>query len=270
VNEYLKLDNRAKVVKGSRNSLTVSREQSSDKKSEVISIRGELGVDSGEVVVYKSILDPALWAGWHLKEFLRQRGISFTGVVRSGKTPGTAKVLAQVKSKPIAAHVSDMMKFSNNYVAEILTKNLGVHVYGPPGTMDKGVGQLKEYLKGLGITDFEITSPSGLSRRNEMRAQDLFKVLSHLKSNFRVFPEYLSSMPIMGVDGTLKRRMGSSSALAQVRAKTGHLTGVNGLAGYLGKADEKQLTFVFLYNGSASEAAKAKELFDDIILKLLE
>jgi D-alanyl-D-alanine carboxypeptidase/D-alanyl-D-alanine-endopeptidase (penicillin-binding protein 4) len=77
-------------------------------------------------------------------------------------------------------------------------------------------------------------------------------------------------MPIMGVDGTLRRRMGQSNAMARVRAKTGHLTGVTGLAGYLGKDDESQLTFVFLYNGAASEAPKAQDLFDRIISRLLE
>lgn len=270
VTDYLKLDNKAKVVKGSRNNLAISRVPGVDKKSEVIMVRGEIGVDSKEVVVYKSIYDPALWSGYNLKEFLRQRGINVEGSVRVGKAPEKAAVLAQVKSKPLAAHVADMMKYSNNYVAEILAKNLAVHVHGAPGTMEKGLGQIKEYLRGMGITDFELTSPSGLSRRNEMRPVDIFKVLSHLKGNFKVFPEHLSSMPIMGVDGTLRRRMPSSGAFAQVRAKTGHLSGVAGLAGYLGKTDEQQLTFVFMYNGTATEAVKASELYDKIILKLLE
>lgn len=271
VNSYFGLVNKARVVKGGRNNLDIRRERSEDPKfTERIVVRGEIGVSSPEVVAYKAVSDPALWAGANLREFLRQRGITVKGALRLGKTPETAKVLAQVKSKPIAQHVADMMKYSNNYVAEILTKNLAVHVHGAPGTMEKGVEQLKEYLRGLGIQDFELTSPSGLSRRNRLRADDIFKVLSHLKSNFRIFPEYLSGLPIMGVDGTLRRRMPTSGAFAQVRAKTGHLNGVAGLAGYLGKTDEKQMTFVFLYNGTASEAVKAKDLFDQIILKLLE
>src|SRR5690606_36834225 len=145
-------------------------------------------------------------------EFLKQRGVTVAGSVRTAKTPAGAKVLAQVKSKPVAAHVTDMMKFSNNYVAEILTKNLAVHVQGAPGTMDGGVAIIKDYLRGMGITDFEVTSPSGLSRRNKMRPDDIVEVLSHVKGNFMVYPDFLSSMPILGVDGTLRRRVKSSGA----------------------------------------------------------
>ncbi len=262
VNSYLKLVNNTKTVSGNKNTITATR-----RNNEIV-VSGNIGTETPEVVIYKSVTEPDLWAGYNLREFLKQRGIAVSGEVKSGKMPASTKVLASAKSKPVSDQVRDMMKFSNNYVAEILTKNLSAQVTGGQGTMDKGVSILKEYVRSIGITDFDLFSPSGLSRKNALRPGDMFKILSHVKSNFKIFPEYLSSLPILGVDGTLKRRPGDSPVFARVRAKTGHLSGVSGLAGFLGREDEQQMTFVFLYNGTDSESPKSKDLFDRLLIAL--
>lgn len=262
VNSYLKLVNNTKTVSGNKNTISATR-----RNSEIV-VSGNIGSELGEVVIYKSVSEPDLWAGHNLREFLKQRGVTVTGEIKTGKTPSSAKVLAKAKSKPVADQVRDMMKFSNNYVAEILTKNLAAHATGNQGTMDKGVSILKDYVRSIGVNDFDLYSPSGLARKNAFRPGDLFKILSHVKSNFKIFPEYLSSLPILGVDGTLRRRPGDSPVFARVRAKTGHLNGVSGLAGYLGRDDEQQMTFVFLYNGTESESSKSKDLFDRLLIRL--
>lgn len=262
VNGYLKLINNTKTVSGNKNTISATR-----RNSEII-VSGNIGTETPEVVIYKSVSEPDLWAGHNLREFLKQRGISVTGDIKTGKAPSSAKVLAKAKSKPVADQVRDMMKFSNNYVAEILTKNLAAHATGGQGTMDKGVSILKDYVRSIGVNDFELFSPSGLARKNSFRAGDLFRILSHVKSNFKIFPEFLSAQPILGVDGTLRRRPGDSPVFARVRAKTGHLNGVSGLAGFLGREDEQQMTFVFLYNGTESESPKSKDLFDRLLIRL--
>jgi serine-type D-Ala-D-Ala carboxypeptidase/endopeptidase (penicillin-binding protein 4) len=268
---YLRVVNRAKTVKGNRSSLAFSRRPSSDKNFiEEIHVTGEIGKDSAEVNDYRGITQPDLWSGYNLKEFLKQRGIAVTGKIRVGKAPATSKTLADVKSKPVADQVRDMMKYSNNFVAETLTKNLSVHASGAPGTMPGGIEITKKYLRDIGVTDFELTSPSGLSRRNLFFPNDIFKVLSHVKQDFRIYPEYLASFPVSGIDGTLKKKRDDSPSHARVRAKTGHLTGVAGLAGFLGRTDEQQVTFVFLYNGEFAESARARDLFDQILDRLAQ
>lgn len=287
-NDYIKLENRAKTAEyNKKNSLVItSRPMKKDEGSknikvksdfetaleakEMISVAGEISAGRPEFVAYKSISEPDIWAGYNLKEFFNQRGITVSGNVKSGITAKSAKVMAEFKSHAIGELVSSMMKFSNNYIAEILTKNLGAENISIPGTMEKGLTVISKYLNEIGITDFQLLNPSGLTRRNQFRAKDFIHLLTNIKSNFRIFPEYISSLPIAGVDGTLKKHVGLGEYAGQIRAKTGHLTGVASLAGYVSVPNQEINSFVFLYNGNVDGAYKSRELYDKILVEIIK
>lgn len=274
---YIHLINKVKTVKGSGTSrVTVSntavrKGTITDEGVEEVVITGEIGLDAKEFVAYKSITQPGVWAGMQLVEFLSQRQIKVTAGVRRGVTAKSAVVLAQHKSKPISDLVMGMMKYSNNYIAEILTKNLGAEIKGAPGTMEKGVSVIREFMISKGLSTAEIYNPSGLSRKNKFSADDIVKILSSVKGSLRVYPEYLSSLPIAGVDGTLKRRInGGNEFEGRVRAKTGRLAGVSGLAGFMSGRAGQIYSFVFIFNGApGDDPYRAAELFDNVVLKLL-
>ncbi|MCB0349989.1 MAG: D-alanyl-D-alanine carboxypeptidase/D-alanyl-D-alanine-endopeptidase [Bdellovibrionales bacterium] len=269
--EYIRIINKTKTSAGSKSSIQVSNLGYNKKyKAEEIMVSGTMGLSASEFVSYKSITKPEVWAGQQFREFLKRRGVVVKGSVSSGVTPKSAEVVATYKSKPIGDLVYSMMKFSNNYIAEILTKNLGVEIKGEPGTMEKGVDVLRAYLKESGVKDAEIFNPSGLSRKNKFAPNDILRILLKVKNNFKVYPEYLSSLPIAGVDGTLKRRMGKDELNGQVRAKTGHLTGVAGLGGFASAPSGEMYSFIFLYNGGAKETYDSKVLFDKLVLELLK
>ncbi|MCB0341382.1 MAG: D-alanyl-D-alanine carboxypeptidase/D-alanyl-D-alanine-endopeptidase [Pseudobdellovibrionaceae bacterium] len=270
-NEYLGLSNKAKTaLPGTSPQLQVSREETTRKVSasqnfvDKIVVTGQMGVDQKETVFYKSISKPGLWAGYNLVSFLKQRGVTVRGSVRLGVVPKGAATLADVDSRPLPELVAGMMKFSNNYIAEIMTKNLAAELKGTPASMETGLGVIRDYVHQLGIKPghFAMTNPSGLSRRNNFRPRDLHTILVHLKNSFRIYPELASALPIAGVDGTLEKRLKDTNAEGLLRAKTGHLTGVSGLAGYVGRPDGRQFTFVFLYNGKANKTFEARRLFD--------
>lgn len=271
-NDYIKIKNKAKTLaKGRATKLSVNNLGSNPgDQGELVEVSGGIAVGAPEFVAYKSISRPEIWAGFHLREFLKQRGIRVSGTIRSGATPRAAIVLAEHKGKPVGALVEGMMKFSNNYIAEILTKNLAVEVKGAPGTMEKGVEAIRAYLAEKGLKDFVLKNPSGLSRANRFSADDFLKILIHVNQNFKIYPEFLSSLAIAGVDGTLKRRLGRESTNGHIRAKTGHLSGVAGLGGYVSAPQGQIYAFVFLYNGGADEAYKSKDLFDKILMELLK
>jgi D-alanyl-D-alanine carboxypeptidase/D-alanyl-D-alanine-endopeptidase (penicillin-binding protein 4) len=86
--------------------------------------------------------------------------------------------------------------------------------------------------------------------------------------NFRLQPELMSSLPIAGIDGTLKARMKGSIAEGWVRAKTGYLNDVVSLAGYAGTVKGDIFSFVFIYNGSVEEA-KVRKAFDEMATTLV-
>lgn len=260
-----KIENKAKTVKGRKTQVEVSREGGR------IVVRGSIGQDADEFVAYKNIDDPAIWSGQNLKFFLEQRGISLKGRVRSGKVDKAANLLAKAESKPVNQHVMDMMKFSNNYVAEMLTKDLAMVKGKTPASLSEGMAIIRDNVASLGVSRsrFNLINPSGLSRKNKIKPIDLSRILAASYQNFPIFPEFLSAFPIAGRDGTLKRRMKDTEAEGWVRAKTGLLTGVVALAGYATRKDGSIRAFSFIYNGRADRGEAIRQLFDRLATELV-
>lgn len=269
ISDYLELENRTKTVeKSGVKSIEVSRVRLGLKDKIIIS--GSISKNATEAVVYKSISNPTLWSASHFKEFLAERGITVKGVVKEGECEADSKVLAFVNSKNLNEITSDMLKFSNNFVAEMLVKNLAAENVTKNASMKDGIEAIKTYLDKLGLSrnDYVLENVSGLTRGNRFTPKQLALVLSSIKNDFLIFPEFLSGLPIAGIDGTMKNRL--KGELNLVRAKTGYLDGVVGLGGYIGRKDKGPLVFVFLFNGGFDQGLAARPLFDDLISELLK
>lgn len=267
-NDFYVLRNNTMTVSGTpKKELVVSISNT----ERTISVSGEVMAKSPEKAVFKSVNDPEIWSGVNFKAFLKQRGIQVLGQVKSGKVPDQADLLTSIESKNLSYILSDMNKFSNNFVAEMLTKNLASLDHGANASLKQGVQVIRSELNKIGLTakDFELENPSGFTRNNKLTAHALNIVLMEMKNNFSMFPTVLESLPIAGIDGTLKRRMKDTAGQGFVRAKTGYLNGVVSLAGYAGRRDGSILTFSFLYNGPRDEAL-VREAFDQILLSSLK
>lgn len=277
-NTYIIVKNETTTgAKGVGNKIAISRlgvkdEESQMKSGDVVLARGSLGLDNPEIVVFKNISQPDIWSGNNLLSFLRQRGIVVKGNVSA--KPGAARgtKLARAESKPVSSMVGDMLKFSNNFVAEMLTKNIAALGGSTGVSMEQGMQKLRAYLESLGVkkSDYILTNPSGLSRDNQMRPRDLHLVLDSARRKFEYFPEYISGLPIGGLDGTLKRRFHDPRVKQKIRAKTGLLNGVVGLAGYASDREGGVTTFVFIYNGNSKSEEKARNFFDQLAENLVQ
>lgn len=269
-NDYIRLVNRAKTSAGSENVLLVDRKSDKSFPGDVIHVSGAIGASLKEVVVFKNITSPDYWSGYNLKSFLAQRGISVSGAIKNGMTPAKAQLLAESESKPVEQAVADLNKFSNNYVAEMLTKNLGALKKTSKATLADGMLVINEHMQSLGVPadQYQMQSPSGLSQENKMSSFAVWKVLQHLRNDFKVQPEFLSSLPIAGIDGTLKRRMKNTPAERWVRAKTGYINNVVSLAGYAGLENGEVITFSLIYNGPTDEG-KVRTFFDNLMISLV-
>lgn len=262
------IDNKAVQGDGEKSEIYVER------KGTQIVVSGVIGKKSKEFVAYKNVEDPSEWSGRNLKLFLKQRNIVVEGGVKQGVMPKTAKVVSEYESKPIEGILADMNKFSNNYVAEMLTKNIslnGDESGAIIGSLKNGMAKINEYLARAKINkdQYYLINPSGLTRENKMSARAMTQLLESVHKDFRIFPEFLVSLPISGVDGTLKRRMKNEPAERWVRAKTGYLTNVVSLAGYAGRADGQVYQFAFIFNGTADEA-RIRNFFDKIMNTLID
>lgn len=271
--DFVRLEGSVKTTHGKGVQVNVERKKSKDPEhSEVIHVSGQIGVEANEFVAYKNITAPDRWSGINLIQFLAQRGIKVKGEVKIGTAPKEARLLARAESKPVAALVSDMLKFSNNFVAEMLVKNLAAESGRSPATLAAGVGLIQKSLPKFGLDEKKVTylNPSGFTRENRTTASDLNSMMIKMKERFDFFPEFASALPIGGVDGTLKSRMKGSLAHGRIRAKTGLLNGVVGLAGFAGKKESGLTSFVFIFNGRGQLGEEARQLFDQLATELVQ
>lgn len=263
------VNNTKTVATGTKDISELSVSISSSKK--VITVGGEVRIGDNEKAIYKNVAEPDLWAAKNLIYFLKQRGISVEGQIENGKVPADAELVASFESKNLGYILADMNKFSNNYVAEMLVKNLAAQEQKSGASLKRGVDIVRDELAKIGLSrsDVVFLNPSGLTRDNLFSAAALNTALAEMKKDFSVYPVFLNGLPIAGVDGTLKKRMKNTKGEGWVRAKTGYLDGVVSLAGYAGKRDGTVLTFTFLYNGPRDESI-VREAFDQLLLKSIK
>ena len=208
----------------------------------------------------------AFACGYLLKTALMERGINVAGEVVSGTVPSDAQIIAKHLSPPLADILKLMNKPSDNWVAELLFKTIGAEVIGKPGTWKKGRQAVTEYLSEIMSEPpaHRFVDGSGLSRYNLLNAELLTDLLVYMYQTFELMPEYLVSLPIAGVDGTLRNRMKGMYAEKILRAKTGTLSGVSALAGYTVTADDEVFAFGVLISHYIALPASARDIQDKI------
>ncbi len=197
--------------------------------------------------------EPALYFGHALRGKLRERGVSAPGEVRR-ETRGASRgreLLHVHESAPLTQVVEALGKYSNNWSAEQLLFAVGAHRWGPPGTLEKGQRALEEYLVGLGFRadSFRIADGSGLSRENRLTPRLLVGVVQDLYRQPALRDDFLCSLAVSGVDGTLARRLRGPETLGRIIAKTGSLSSVSSLSGVVFPGDGEPLAFSVVTNG---------------------
>ncbi len=212
------------------------------------------------------VVNAALFAGTLLREILAEQHISFEGHVVSGDTPRNATVLAQHLSPPISDIVKNTNKISDNLSAEVLLKLIGAKEYGEPGTAKKGLRVIKEMLQAVGIdsTSYRIVDGSGVSRYNLITPEIITKLLLEMSNDPRVYIDYLASLPIAGVDGSLEKRMQNTPASGVLRAKTGTLSGISALSGYTITTSGEKLVFSMIMGHFVGSASGIRKIQDEI------
>jgi len=258
---HLEIDNQATTeTQGTGKPLRVQVTSAGNR--EILEVRGSVSPGAGRSSFYRSIEQPALYTARTFAKFLEEMGISLRGTVRQGTVPPEARVLYTHRSKPLSLILQDMNKWSNNFIAEQLLRTLGSELYGSPGTREKGLRVMREYLAGIGLPSdsYRLQDGSGLSRENRLSAAGLVSVLRAMYHNFSVQAEFLASLGLLGVDGVVERRFSSSPARGRLRVKTGSLQGVKALSGYGESRAGEILAFSFLWNGSSCSPGDLDEI----------
>ena len=264
--EYITLNNQAKTLKpGKRNRLIVNRVEHNG--SDEITVSGGINLNQARAQYFLNITNPTQYTLSVLKKYLQHAGIKFAGKIEQRRVPEGAIKLLNHDSEPLTLALQGLNKFSNNFVAEQILKTIGAKKYGHPGTTLKGIKAFKEYLMALGYqqNQYKVFDGSGLSRQNRLSPQIIVDILRYVKNDLGVYPEFVSALGVMGVDGNVKNRMRGVQSSKRARVKTGTLNFVSALSGYFQSQDDETFAFSILMNSLKCSNSRIKKLQDQII-----
>ena len=192
---------------------------------------------------YRPVIGIPMWAGLVAGEMLRERGIALDGAVRLGGDPLAMQTLWEHRSPPLATMVKQMLFESDNHIAEQLLAVLG------------GERAAKAYLSELGIVDpgLRLVDGSGLAESDRVAPSTFVRLLQAIARS-PLGQIYVTGLPRAGIEGTVRHHE-LHDALGLVRAKSGHIAGVNGLVGYVETRRHGRLAFAFLVNAPGADDA---------------
>lgn len=263
--KIITLINKTKTVeKAGKKKLNYIREHDGEK----ITVSGTIPVDASSDSEWISVHNPSKMAADLFQQALEKKGIAIRNI-HKGVTPELSTLIASHASIPLSDLLVPFMKLSNNTIAETLLKEMG-KVKNGKGSFSSGITVLKEELKKFGLNSDHmlIRDGSGISPINFVTANDLSLLLFHIQKE-SWFPVYLNSLPVSGnserlVGGTLRYRLYSDNTKGKVRAKTGSLSAVSTLSGYVESKKGKTYIFSILLNHLVDDD-KGKIIEDKIV-----
>ncbi|RYD96410.1 MAG: D-alanyl-D-alanine carboxypeptidase/D-alanyl-D-alanine-endopeptidase [Sphingomonadales bacterium] len=240
----------------------------------VVRVTGTILKDARPDVSRMGIDDPAHYAAWRLKALLEARGVKVKGQVRvvhrpllPGDDPAVRKtqferarepeMLARLTPAPLGEDLKVINKISQNLHAELALRRVSLR--NGSGSIADGLAEVETMLETAGVarTAWDLSDGSGMSTYNRVSPRGVVQLLRWIS----VQPwgaQWRDTLPIGGVDGTLRSRFKGTPLEGKVFAKTGTINATNGLAGYLIAASGKRLTFAFYANDIPSDASATK------------
>jgi D-alanyl-D-alanine carboxypeptidase/D-alanyl-D-alanine-endopeptidase (penicillin-binding protein 4) len=231
---------------------------------------GALSAHCAEREFARVLLQPTSYAFGTFVELWRELGGEFTGKLRVEAAPADSREFLSFDSLSLGEIVRLTNKFSNNLMARHLLLTLGEEHLGRPATLEKGAAAIADWGRehGLDLQGVDIDNGSGLSRSTHISVLQMAKVLSAAYHS-RYAPEFLASLPLAGIDGTLRSRMKATPA-GNVRLKTGHLDGVSGVAGFVTTAAGKTYVLVSLVNDPRADFGAGEPVHAALVTWMLD
>jgi D-alanyl-D-alanine carboxypeptidase/D-alanyl-D-alanine-endopeptidase (penicillin-binding protein 4) len=235
-----------------------------------VAFSGALSPHCAERSFTRVLLRPATYAFGTFVQLWRESGGEFLGKLRIEAAPQDARTIVSFDSLSLGEIVRLTNKFSSNLMARHLLLAMGRQRSGGPATLQKGAAAIADWSRdrGLDLEGMDIDNGSGLSRRTHISVLQMARTLSAAYHS-RYAPEFLASLPLAGVDGTLRSRMKTTPAGA-VRLKTGHLDGVSGVAGYVTASGGKTYVLVSLINDQRADYGAGEPVHAALVNWILE
>ena len=223
------------------------------------SFTGAYPVVCGEKDLNVALYEPQEYVAAMVKQLWAEMGGSWNGVVRQGSGSPSARLVHVHESEPLAEIVRDINKFSNNVMARQLYLTLAAEMGGPPARPELALASIRQLLtaKGIKAPELVIENGSGLSRLERASAATIAAVL-HAAWRSAAMPEFVSSLPVVAADGTMKKRLLGQGVAGRAHIKTGLLQDVRSIAGYvLDRHGRRHLVVMIINHPRASSEGQA-------------
>ncbi len=222
-----------------------------------------------------AVSDPNLYAARALRAALLEAGIAIAGSTRSTtdsmlyRHARATPPLAEVTSRPLRDWIFPILNTSQNLFAETLLKQLG-RQFGRAGSWEEGIAVERRFLIDsvkIDSTEFSLQDGSGLSSANLMTPNGFTRLLRFIRAH-PGWATFGAGLPQAGAAGSLRTRFVATPLAGRVRAKTGSITGVNTLSGYLERRDGKVLTFSVQANHHALPSRQIEAAIDGLVIEM--
>ena len=245
------------ITSGKATRVRATRSSKADKI--IVRVSGKIAKQREPMFIYRSITNPQQIAAEYVQGFLNARGIKVLNKTIPVSKTNAPRHLYSIKGYPLSYIIKGLNTFSNNYIADMLIKKLGVVSTQVNGrrrinSQNTGISTVRNYLQTqVGIkSKFALYNGSGLTSKNRFSAAQLTQLLLHVAQQMRLFPDFIAALPANGLEGTMLDRITSHEGL--IRVKTGTLTNpytVSGLAGYYRSKQHGLVAFTIMSNGIA-------------------
>lgn len=262
--KYFEVVNHAITVESDSNSINIIRDWIN--RSNKILVDGLICKSEETDTLEFNVFDPAKYFSTLLIETLDRHGISHNKNFKYGNLPEDADQLFTLE-RSIDSVITRTNKESENLSAEMLLRVLGLEYFGKPTSAAKGIKLIDSLITiaGFNPENFRIADGSGLSFYNLVTPKLINSILKYFfNEEPDLFIKLYNSFPISAYDGTLKNRMVDSNANKKVRAKTGTLSGVSTLAGYMTNRNNHLIAFTIMIQNYVGSAKFARDLQDRI------
>ncbi len=217
---------------------------------------GRYARDCGEKVLNLNVYDPARHFEATFRALWKQSGGELSGYTQRGSAPDDRAALFSFTSLPLAEALRSLNKYSNNVMTRNLYLTLGAEHGVAPATLEKSRMAIDAWLaeKKIGAPELVLENGAGLSRIERISARNLVRILQAAYAS-PYFSEFESALPIVAVDGTLKRRFVDTPVAGRAHLKSGTLQDVRALAGYVLNRSGQRMIFVMMVNHANAERA---------------
>lgn len=210
------------------------------------------------------------------KKYLEDGGISLNGrIIVDNKSQDWKddqyKVLAEHESLPLKKLLEQVNKDSDNFYSEMLLKTMAAEHFKAPGSTELGVSLVEDFAatQQMDTTRLEMTDASGMAPSTLLSVKDLSQLLVAMRDHPQ-FGDYKNSLSISGVDGSLKNRFNKDSLKGKIYGKTGYLSGVRSLSGYMETSSGQTLAFSVVTNNYTDKTSYIDYVQAKIIRRLYE